>query len=75
MYWANEKSEFYGTKLNSLGPIGLRVAMLGLSALDFILERLTAGSIFNLMPEELQYQDSQLPPGPVLVKWSRNGHR
>ena len=70
MYWANRKSEFYGTKLHSLGPIGLRLATLGLSALDFIMERLTAGSIFNLMPEELEYQDHQLPLGPVLVKWS-----
>jgi len=75
MYWANRKSEFYGTKLNSLGPIGLRLATLGLSVLDFIMERLTAGSIFNLMPEELEYQDHQLPPGPMLVKWSGNGRR
>lgn len=75
MYWADRKSEFYGTKLNSLGPIALRLATAGLSSLDFIMERLTAGSIFNLMPEELEYQDHQLPPGPVLVKWSRNGHR
>jgi hypothetical protein len=75
MYWVNEKSEFYGTKLNSLGPIGLRLATLGLSALDSIMERLTAGSIFNLMPEELEYRDRQLPPGPVLVKWSWNSHR
>jgi hypothetical protein len=75
MYWGNEKSEFYGTKLNSPGPIGLRLTTLGLSAVDFIMERLTAGSIFNLIPEELEYQDRQLPPGPVLVKWSLNGHR
>lgn len=75
MYWANRKSDFYGTKLDSLGPIGLRVAMLGLSALDFIMERLTAGSIFNLMPEELEYQDRHLPLGPVLVRWSGNGRR
>ena len=75
MYWANRKSEFYGTKLNSFGPIGLRLATLGLSVLDFIMERLTAGSIFNLMPEELEYQDHQLPPGPMLVKWSGNGRR
>jgi len=76
MYWANRKSEFYGTKLDSLGPIGLRFAMLGLSALDFMMERLTAGSIFNLMPEELEYQDdSQLPCGPLLVRWFRNGHQ
>jgi hypothetical protein len=51
------------------------VATLGLSLLDFVMERLTAGSIFNLMPEELEYQDYQLPPGPVLVRASRNGHR
>lgn len=55
MYWANEKSEFYGTKLNSLGPLSLRLAEFGLSALDFIMERLTAGSIFNLIPEDLEY--------------------
>jgi hypothetical protein len=75
MYWANRKSAFYGTKLGSLGPIGLRVVMLGLSALDFVMERLTAGSILNLMPEELEYQDHQLPPGPVLVRWSGKSHR
>jgi hypothetical protein len=75
MYWANRKSDFYGTRLDSLGPIRLRLTTLGLSALDFILERLTAGSIFNLMPEELEYRDHQLQPGPMLVKWSGNGHR
>ena len=75
MYWANRKSDFFGTKLDSLGPIGLRFATLSLSALDFIMERLTAGSVFNLMPEELEFQDHQLPPGPVLVRWSRNGDR
>ena len=75
MYWANRKSEFYGTRLDSLGPIRLRLATLGLSAVDFITERLTAGSIFNLMPEELEYQDYQAPPRPVLVRASRNGHR
>lgn len=75
MFWANLKSEFYGTRLNSLGPIALRLATAALSSLDFIMERLTAGSIFNLMPEELEYQHHQLPSGPVLLKWSRNGHR
>ena len=75
MYWANRKSEFYGTRLTSLGPIGLRLATLGLGALDFIMERLTAGSIFNLMPEEMEYQDYQSPPGPMLVKSSGNGHQ
>lgn len=75
MYWANPKSDFYGAKLNSFGPIGLRLATLGLSALDFLMERVTAGSILNLMPEELEYQDDQLPPGPVLVRCSGNSHR
>ncbi|HUN86259.1 MAG TPA: hypothetical protein VMU48_17905 [Terracidiphilus sp.] len=74
MYWANRKSEFYGTRLDSLGPIRLRFATFGLSVLDFVTERLTAGSIFNLMPEELEYQDYQPPPGPVLVRKSGNGH-
>lgn len=55
MHWGNRKSEFYGTKLDSLGPIGLRLATFSLSAFDFITERLAAGSIFNLMPEELEY--------------------
>lgn len=75
MYWANRKSEFYGTRLNSLGPMALRLATAGLSSLDLIMERLTAGSIFNLMPAELEYQDHQLAPGPMLVKWFGNGHR
>jgi hypothetical protein len=75
MYWANRKSEFYGTRLASHGPIRLRLATLGLSVIDFVMQRLTAGSIFNLMPEELEYQDCQLPPGPVLVRASGNGHR
>lgn len=69
MHWGNRKSEFYGTKLDSLGPISLRLATFSLSAFDFITERLTAGSVFNLMPEELEYQDDvQLPRGPMLVR-------
>lgn len=75
MYWANQKSEFYGTRLDSLGPIRLRLATLGLSVIDSVTQRLTAGSIFNLMPEELEYQDYQSPPRPVLVRAPRNGHR
>jgi hypothetical protein len=75
MYWANRKSEFYGTRLDSLGPVRLRLATLGLSVVDFVMQRLTAGSIFNLMPEELEYQDCQLPLGPVLVRAWGNGHR
>jgi len=75
MYWANRKSEFYGTRLDSLGPIRLRLATVGLSVLDSVMERITAGSIFNLMPEELEYQDYQPPPGPVLVQASGNGYR
>jgi len=75
MYWANRKSLFYGTKLDALGPIGLRVTSFFLITLDSITERLTAGSIFNLMPKELEYQDHQPPLGPVLVRWSGNGHR
>ena len=75
MYWANRKSDFYGTRLDSLGPVALRLATLGLSALEFVMERLTAGSIFNLIPEELEYQDLQMQRGPVLVRWSRNGRQ
>lgn len=75
MYWANRKSDFYGTRLDSLGPIRLRLATLGLSALDLIMERLTAGSIFNLMPEELEYRDYQSPPSPFLVKSSGDGRQ
>jgi len=75
MYWANRRSAFYGARLISLGPVGLCLATFGLSALDFITERLTAGSIFNLMPEGLEYQEHQLPPGPVLVRSSGNGPR
>jgi hypothetical protein len=75
MYWANRKSDFYGTRLDSLGPIRLRLATLGLSALDFIMDRLTAGSIFNLMPEELEFRDYQLPPSPFLVKSSGDGRQ
>jgi len=75
MYWVNRKSVFYGTRLDSLGPIRLRLATLGLSVLDFVMEWLTAGSIFNLMPEELEYQDYQPPLGPVLVRAGGNGRR
>jgi hypothetical protein len=75
MYWANRKSEFYGTRLDSLGPIRLRLATFSLSVIDFVMQRLTAGSIFNLMSEDLEYQDYQLPPGPVLVRASGDGHR
>lgn len=75
MYWANRKSDFYGTKLDSLGPIRLRLATLGLSALDFIMERLTDGSIFNLMPEELEDWENQSPPGPLIAKSSGNSRQ
>ena len=75
MYWANRKSDFYGTRLDSLGPIRLRLATLGLSALDLIMERLTAGSIFNLMPEELEYRDYQSPPSTLLVKSTGDGRQ
>jgi len=75
MYWANRKSDFYGTKLDSLGPIRLRLTVLGLRALDFIMNRVTAGSVFNLMPEELEDQDYQLPAGPKLVRSPKNSHR
>ena len=75
MYWANRKSAFYGTRLDSLGPVRLRLATLGLSAVDFITERLTAGTVFNLMPEELEYQDYQLPPRESSVRASENAHQ
>jgi len=46
MYWCNPKSEFYGVKLEKLGPIRLRLTMLKLTIADFLMERWARDPIF-----------------------------
>ena len=55
MYWNNPRSEFYGAKLDRLGPIRLRLTVAIFSVIDYIMERLTAGTIFNLLPDDFDF--------------------
>ena len=68
MYWNNPRSEFYGAKLDRLGPIRRRFTIAVFSAIDYIMERLTAGTIFNLLPDELDFFEHQSGAGPTLVE-------
>jgi hypothetical protein len=68
MYWNNPRSEFYGAKLDRLGPIRLRLTMFVFSVIDFIMERLTAGTIFNLLPDDFDFVEHTRGVGPTLVK-------
>ncbi len=38
MYWNNPRSEFYGAKLDRLGPIRLRLTVAVLSVVDCVME-------------------------------------
>jgi hypothetical protein len=67
MYWSNPRSEFYGAKLDRLGPIRLRLTVAVFSVIDYIIERLTAGTIFNLLPDDFDPFDHGRRSGP---KWS-----
>ena len=53
MCWNNPRSEFYGARLDRLGPIRLRLAVAALSVVDCVMQRITAGTIFNLIPDDL----------------------
>jgi hypothetical protein len=55
MYWNNPRSEFYGAKLDRLGPIRLRLAVAALSVVDYVMQRITAGTIFNLLPDDFDF--------------------
>jgi hypothetical protein len=68
MYWNNPKSEFYGIKLDGLGPVRLRLTMVGLMAVDYVFQRSTAGTIFNLLPDDCEFWEHRHLPGPALVR-------
>ena len=53
MCWNNPRSEFYGARLDRLGTIRLRLAVAALSVVDCVMQRITAGTIFNLIPDDL----------------------
>ena len=68
MYWNNPRSEFYGVKLDRLGPIRLRFTMFVLSVTDSIMETLTAGTIFNLLLDDFDLFEHPREAGPTLVE-------
>ena len=70
MYWNNLKSEFYGAKLDGLGPIRLRLVMVILTMGDYVMQRLTQESIFNLSRVDFDICEHRLPCGPKLVRRS-----
>jgi hypothetical protein len=68
MYWSNSRSEFYGVKLHGLGSIRLRLTVAVFSVIDYIMERITAGTIFNLLPDDFDFFEHPRGAGPTLVK-------
>lgn len=70
MYWNNPKSEFYGAKLDRLGPVRLRLVTIMLTMADHVMQRLTEGSIFNLLPDDIDYCEHRRASGPELVRRS-----
>ena len=68
MFWSNPRSEFYGAKLDRLGPVRLRLTMFVFSVIDSIMERLTAGTIFNLLPDDFDLFEHPRGAGPTLVE-------
>jgi hypothetical protein len=55
MNCSNPRSEFYGAKLDRLGPIRLRLTVAARRVVDYVMEELTAGTIFNLFPDVLDF--------------------
>jgi hypothetical protein len=70
MYWNNLKSEFYGAKLNGLGPRRFRLVVAVLTIVDYVMQRLTQGSIFNLSGDDFDLCEHRRPSRPELVKRS-----
>lgn len=68
MYWNDPRSEFYGTKLDELGPIRGRLTVAALSVVDYVMQRLTAETIFNLLPDDFDFFEHRRVAGPTLVK-------
>jgi hypothetical protein len=68
MYSNNPRSEFYGAKLDRLGPIRLRLTVAVFSMIDYIMERLTPGTIFNLLPDDFDFFEHPQEARPILVK-------
>ena len=72
MYWNNPRSEFYGAKLDRLGPIRLHLAVAAFSVIDYIMEGLTAGTIFNLLPDDFEFSEHRHESRPTLVKRAKH---
>ena len=72
MYWNNLRSEFYGAKLDRLGPIRLRLIMAVFSVIDYIMERLTAGTVFNLLPDDFEFSEHRHESRPTLVERAKH---
>jgi hypothetical protein len=70
MYWNNLKSEFYGAKLDGLGPIRLRLVIFVLTMVDYLMQRLAQASIFNLLHDDFDLCEDRRPSGPELVRRS-----
>ena len=68
MYWSNPRSEFYGAKLDRLGPIRLRLTVAVLRVVDYVMQRITAGTIFNLLPDDFEFFERWHGSRPTLVE-------
>jgi hypothetical protein len=72
MYWNSPRSEFYGAKLDRLGPIRLRLTVAALSVVDYVMQRITAGTIFNLLPDDFEFSEHRHESRPTLVKRAKH---
>ena len=72
MYWNNPRSEFYGAKLDRLGPIRLRLTVAARRVVDYVIEELTAGTIFNLLPDDFEFSEHPHGSRPTLVKRAKH---
>ena len=72
MYWSNPRSEFYGAKLDRLGPVRLRLTVAALSVVDYVMQRITAGTIFNLLPDDFEFSERWHGSRPTLVKCAKH---
>jgi hypothetical protein len=72
MYWNNPRSEFYGAKLDRLGPIRLRLTVAALSVVDYVMQQMTAGTIFNLLPDDFLFSEHRHGSRPTLVKRAKH---
>ena len=55
MYWSN-LDPTDSAKSDRLGPIRLRLTVAALSVVDYVMQRITAGTIFNLLPDDFEFR-------------------